>query len=57
MKFAYMSLKVILSTVLRKYRVYSDVDLKNIELKVELFLKPVHGYRIRLEPRINRTDS
>ncbi|XP_044733637.1 cytochrome P450 4C1-like [Chrysoperla carnea] len=50
-KFAYMSMKIILSTVLRKYRVYSDVDLKNIDLQMEIFLKPVNGYRVRLEPR------
>ncbi|XP_044727997.1 cytochrome P450 4C1-like [Chrysoperla carnea] len=52
-KYAYLSMKIILSTVLRKYRVYSDVDLGKVDLKMEIFLKPVNGYRIRLKSRNN----
>ncbi|XP_044732091.1 cytochrome P450 4C1-like [Chrysoperla carnea] len=50
-KFAYLSMKIILTSILRKYKIYSDVNLENIELKMELFLKPVNGFRIRLETR------
>lgn len=44
-------MKIILASILRKYKVYSDVNLEKMELKMELFLKPVNGFRIRLEKR------
>nr|XP_018909838.1 PREDICTED: cytochrome P450 4g15-like isoform X1 [Bemisia tabaci]UZM07729.1 CYP4G16A [Bemisia tabaci] len=50
-KFAMLQLKVLLSTVLRNYKIYSDVPQKDWKLQADIILKRADGFRIRLEPR------
>ncbi|XP_076762871.1 cytochrome P450 4g15-like [Xylocopa sonorina] len=50
-KYAMLKLKVLLSTVLRNYRILSDLTEKDFWLKVDIILKRVDGFRIKIEPR------
>ncbi|KAG5674660.1 hypothetical protein PVAND_004613 [Polypedilum vanderplanki] len=50
-KYAMLKLKVILSTILRQFRVYSDLDEKDFRLQADIILKREEGFQIRLEPR------
>ncbi|XP_031828764.1 cytochrome P450 4g15-like [Nomia melanderi] len=54
-KYAMLKLKVLLSTVLRNYRILSDLTEKDFRLKVDIILKRVDGFRIKIEPR-NKSD-
>nr|ALD15915.1 cytochrome P450 [Dendroctonus armandi] len=52
LKYAMMSMKAILATVLRKYRVvtsYQTID--DLEVKMNLLLRPQHGYKVAVELR------
>lgn len=46
-----LKLKVLLATVLRTYRVYSDVPEKEFRLIGDIILKRKDGFRIRIEKR------
>lgn len=50
-KYAMLKLKVILSTVLRQFRVYSDMTEEQFRLQADIILKREEGFKIRLEPR------
>ncbi|XP_063224727.1 cytochrome P450 4g15 [Bacillus rossius redtenbacheri] len=50
-KYAMLKLKVILATVLRKYRVHSSLKEQDFRLQADIILKRAEGFRIRLEPR------
>lgn len=46
-----LKLKVLLSTILRNYRVISDVKEEDFKLQGDIILKRAEGFQIRLEPR------
>uniref|UniRef100_A0A336MXR8 CSON008890 protein n=2 Tax=Culicoides sonorensis TaxID=179676 RepID=A0A336MXR8_CULSO len=50
-KYAMLKLKIILSTILRKYRVYSDMKEEDFRLQADIILKREEGFQIRMEPR------
>ena len=50
-KYAMLKLKILLSTILRNYRVYSDLKEKDFQLQGDIILKRAEGFRVRLEPR------
>ncbi|XP_012279963.1 cytochrome P450 4g15 [Orussus abietinus] len=55
-KYAMLKLKVLLSTVLRNYRIKSNVTEEEFQLKVDIILKRTDGFRIMIEPR-NRSKE
>ncbi|XP_003700755.1 cytochrome P450 4g15-like [Megachile rotundata] len=55
-KYAMLKLKVLLSTILRNYKILSDHSEKDFRLKVDIILKRVDGFRIKIEPR-NKTSQ
>ncbi|XP_029158577.1 cytochrome P450 4g15-like [Nylanderia fulva] len=50
-KYAMLKLKVLLSTILRNYRVISDVPEKDFVLRADIILKRHDGFKIKIEPR------
>lgn len=47
-----MAMKAILAAVLRTFKVYSDYKkVADIEVKAELVIKPVDGFRVAFEHR------
>ncbi|XP_067006187.2 cytochrome P450 4g15 [Anabrus simplex] len=50
-KYAMLKLKIILSTILRNFRVYSDVKEESFRLTGDIILKRAEGFNIRIEPR------
>lgn len=50
-KYAMLKLKVILSTVLRQFRVFSDLTEEQFRLQADIILKREEGFKIRLQPR------
>lgn len=46
-----LKLKILLSTLLRNYRVYSDMTEEEFKLQADIILKREEGFRVRLEPR------
>lgn len=46
-----LKLKILLSTILRNYKVTSDVKEKDWKLQADIILKRTDGFMIRLEPR------
>ncbi|KAH8303349.1 hypothetical protein KR059_008695 [Drosophila kikkawai] len=50
-KYAMLKLKILLSTILRNYRVYSDLSESDFKLQADIILKREEGFRIRLQPR------
>jgi len=50
-KFAMLKLKVLLSTILRNYRVISDISEKDFQLQGDIILKRHEGFKIKVEPR------
>ncbi|XP_016948708.1 cytochrome P450 4g15 [Drosophila biarmipes] len=50
-KYAMLKLKILLSTILRNYRVYSDLTESDFKLQADIILKREEGFRIRLQPR------
>ncbi|EFN67213.1 Cytochrome P450 4g1 [Camponotus floridanus] len=56
-KYAMLKLKVLLSTILRNYRVISNVADDNFVLQADIILKRHDGFKIKLEPRkpVSRT--
>lgn len=55
---AMMAMKTILATMLRRYRLKKDnvLPIKDIRLKYELLLKPVHPITLKIERRIRDED-
>ncbi|XP_055607198.1 cytochrome P450 4g15-like [Uranotaenia lowii] len=51
-KYAMLKLKVLLSTILRNYRVVSNVKEKDFKLQADIILKRTDGFRIQLVPRV-----
>lgn len=56
-KYAMLKLKIILSTVLRNFRVKSDIKESDFRLQADIILKRAEGFKIRLEPRKSATAS
>lgn len=56
-KYAMLKLKVLLSTILRNYRVISNVADDDFVLQADIILKRHDGFKIKLEPRkpVSRT--
>lgn len=50
-KYAMLKLKVLLATILRTYKIYSDVAEKDYRLVGDIILKRKDGFRIRIEKR------
>uniref|UniRef100_A0A1A9WPJ3 Cytochrome P450 n=1 Tax=Glossina brevipalpis TaxID=37001 RepID=A0A1A9WPJ3_9MUSC len=51
-KFAMLQLKVLLSTIIRKYKVFSSRTQKDFQLQGDIILKLANGFNISLESRI-----
>lgn len=51
-KYAMLKLKVLLSTVLRNYRIVSNLKESDFKLQGDIILKRTDGFRIQLEPRV-----
>uniref|UniRef100_A0A1L8E432 Putative cytochrome n=1 Tax=Nyssomyia neivai TaxID=330878 RepID=A0A1L8E432_9DIPT len=50
-KYAMLKLKVLLSTILRNYKINSTVNEKDYKLQADIILKRADGFRLSLEPR------
>lgn len=50
-KYAMLKLKIILSTILRNFRIHSDLKEKDFQLQADIILKRAEGFKVRLEPR------
>ncbi|XP_012228846.1 cytochrome P450 4g15 [Linepithema humile] len=50
-KYAMLKLKVLLSTILRNYRVISDKSYTDFQLRADIILKREDGFKIKIEPR------
>ncbi|EFN85369.1 Cytochrome P450 4g15 [Harpegnathos saltator] len=50
-KYAMLKLKVLLSTILRNYRITSDVSYQDFDLQGDIILKRTDGFNIKIEPR------
>lgn len=50
-KYALLKLKILLSTILRNFKVYSNVKEDDFRLQADIILKRADGFMIRLEPR------
>lgn len=46
-----LKLKVLLSTIMRNYKVHSDLTEKDFKLQADIILKREEGFLIRLERR------
>lgn len=51
-KYAMLKLKILLSTILRNYRIKSDLTEEDFKLQADIILKRSDGFRIEIEPRI-----
>nr|QQL94340.1 cytochrome P450 4g15 [Prodiamesa olivacea] len=56
-KYAMLKLKVILSTILRQFRVHSDLKEQDFRLQADIILKREEGFQVRLEPRKPRAKQ
>uniref|UniRef100_A0A2A4J977 Cytochrome P450 n=1 Tax=Heliothis virescens TaxID=7102 RepID=A0A2A4J977_HELVI len=50
-KYAMLKLKIILSTILRNFRVHSDLKEEDFKLQADIILKRAEGFKVRLTPR------
>lgn len=50
-KYAMLKLKVLLSTIIRNYEVYSSEKESDFKLQADIILKLEEGFNVRLEPR------
>ncbi|KAM3968055.1 LOW QUALITY PROTEIN: uncharacterized protein ACR2FA_005074 [Aphomia sociella] len=55
-KYAMLKLKVLLSTILRNYKIVSDIPEDKFVLQADIILKRTDGFMIKIEPR-NRQPS
>lgn len=51
-KYAMLKLKVLLSTILRNYRIKSNLTEKDFKLQGDIILKREDGFRLELEDRV-----
>lgn len=56
-KYAMLKLKIILSTILRNFRVHSDLKEEDFKLQADIILKREEGFQIRLEPRKRKAKA
>ena len=56
-KYAMLKLKVLISTVLRNYKITSNLTEKDYKLQVDIILKRSDGFRIQIEPRIKTKSA
>lgn len=54
-KYAMLKLKIILSTILRNFRVISDISEEDFKLQGDVILKREEGFKVRLQPRKRTT--
>lgn len=50
-KYAMLKLKVLLSTILRNYRIHSDLKEEDFKLQADIILKREEGFQVRIERR------
>ncbi|CAH1635309.1 unnamed protein product [Spodoptera littoralis] len=50
-KYALLKLKILLSTILRNYKVTSDVTEDQFALQADIILKRTDGFRLKIQPR------
>ncbi|XP_034187069.1 cytochrome P450 4g15 [Osmia lignaria lignaria] len=50
-KYAMLKLKIVLSTILRNFRIRSDMKESEFRLQADIILKRAEGFKVRLEPR------
>lgn len=50
-KYAMLKLKILLSTILRNFRVQSTVKECDFRLQADIILKRAEGFKVKLEPR------
>ncbi|XP_076642431.1 cytochrome P450 4g15 [Halictus rubicundus] len=50
-KYAMLKLKIVLSTIMRNFRVRSDLKESDFKLQADIILKRAEGFKIKLEPR------
>ena len=50
-KYAMLKLKILLSTLLRNYRIHATIPEKDFKLTADIILKRADGFKISLEPR------
>ncbi|CAH2062931.1 unnamed protein product, partial [Iphiclides podalirius] len=50
-KYAILKLKVLLSTILRNYKMVSDITEDQYRLQADIILKRTDGFRVQIEPR------
>ncbi|XP_058798639.1 uncharacterized protein LOC131668464 [Phymastichus coffea] len=53
-KYAMLKLKILLSTILRNFRVKSTVKEEDFRLQADIILKRAEGFKVKLEPRTDR---
>uniref|UniRef100_A0A8D8V6D0 Cytochrome P450 4C1 n=1 Tax=Cacopsylla melanoneura TaxID=428564 RepID=A0A8D8V6D0_9HEMI len=53
-KYAMLSMKVTIATILRNFEVNTDMKMEDIKLKVDLLMRSVHGYPLKLTTRDRR---
>ncbi|RZF49230.1 hypothetical protein LSTR_LSTR014456 [Laodelphax striatellus] len=51
-KYGVYSIKTVLSTVLRKFKVKSNLDKNNLNFRLSIMLELADGYPVTLEPRV-----
>ncbi|XP_050362453.1 cytochrome P450 4g15 [Nymphalis io] len=56
-KYAMLKLKIILSTILRNFRIHSDLKESDFKLQADIILKRAEGFKVRLEPRKRTTKA
>lgn len=56
-KYAMLKLKILLSTILRNYRVQSCVKESDFRLQADIILKRAEGFKVKLEPRQRPTAT
>lgn len=46
-----LKLKVLLSTILRNFKIHSDLEEKDFKLQADIILKRAEGFQVRVESR------
>lgn len=46
-----LKLKILLSTIIRNYRIHSDMKEEDFKLQADIILKREEGFQVRLEKR------
>lgn len=56
-KYAMLKLKILLSTIMRNYRIFSDLKEDDFKLQADIILKREEGFQVRLERRKQTTKA